>query len=69
VISADGKYDNPDTDMLKMLTQARGADRYTIWFTNKVPRVANFFSKDAKKGRNYKIVYRDRKDLSIEVAL
>ena len=69
VISADGKYANPDTDMLKMLTQARGAYHYTIWFTNKVQRVANFFSKDAKKDRNYKVVYRERKDVSIEIAL
>ena len=67
VISADGKYDNPDIDMLKMLTQARGADPYTIWFTNKVQRVADFLSKDAKKGRNYRVVYRDRKAVSVEV--
>jgi beta-lactamase superfamily II metal-dependent hydrolase len=69
VISADGKYDNPDVDMLKMLTRARGADSYTIWFTNKVRRVANFFSKDAKKDRNYTVAYRDSKAVSIEVAL
>ena len=55
--------------MLKMLTQARGADPYTIWFTNKVQRVANFFSKEAKKGRKYKVVYRERKDASIKIAL
>lgn len=69
VISADGKYDNPDVDMLKMLTRARGSDPYTIWFTNKVPRVANFLLKDAQKGRNYTVVYRDPKAVSIEVAL
>jgi hypothetical protein len=68
VISSDGKYDNLDTDMLKMLTQARGADSYTIWFTNKVQRVADFFSKDGKKGRSY-TVYRDRKAVSFENAL
>lgn len=69
VISANGKYGNPDIDMLKMLTQARGADSYTIWFTNKVQRVANFLSKDAKKDRNYTVAYRDSKAVSIEVAL
>ena len=69
VISADGKFDNPDTAMLEMLTQARGADRYTIWFTNKLQRVADFFSKDGKKGRNYTVVYRDPKALSVEVTL
>jgi hypothetical protein len=52
-----------------MLTQARGADRYTIWFTNKVQRVANFFLKEAKKDRKYRVEYRDRKALSIEVSL
>lgn len=69
VISADGKYDNPDTDMLSMLTQARGAEPYTMWFTNKVQRVESFFSGDAKKDRNYKVVYRDSKDVSIEITL
>ena len=53
VISADGKYGNPDVETLRMLTQARGKDRYTIWFTNKVTRVENFLSKDSKKGRKY----------------
>jgi hypothetical protein len=51
-----------------MLTQARGADSYSIWFTNKVRHVANFFSKDAKKDRNYRVEYRDRKALPITVA-
>ena len=69
VISADGKYGNPDVDTLRMLTRARGKDRYTIWFTNKVPRVERFLSEDSKKGRNYEVVYRDPKALSIDVEL
>jgi hypothetical protein len=69
VISADGKYGNPDVETLRMLTEARGKDRYTIWFTNKVTRVENFLSKDSRKGRKYAVVYRDRRAMSIEVDL
>jgi len=55
--------------MLKMPTHARGADSYTICFTNKVQRVANFLSKDTKSDRNYRVEYKARKALFITVAL
>jgi hypothetical protein len=69
VISADGKYGNPDVKMLEMLTRARGKDPYTIWLTNKVRRAASFLTKDKKKGHNYTVVYRDPQAPSIEVDL
>jgi hypothetical protein len=34
VISADGKYGNPDADTLAMIASARGADEFTIHLTN-----------------------------------
>ena len=34
VISANGKYDNPDSDTLCWIAQARGKANYTIHLTN-----------------------------------
>jgi beta-lactamase superfamily II metal-dependent hydrolase len=69
VISADGRFDNPDVKMLKMLTEARGAAEYTIHLTNKVADVKRFFDKDRPKGRKYKVVYREDDKPSVSVAL
>jgi beta-lactamase superfamily II metal-dependent hydrolase len=69
VISADGQYGNPDVEMLKMLTEARGAAEYTIHLTNKVADVKKFFDKDLPKGRKYKVVYREDAEPSVSVAL
>jgi beta-lactamase superfamily II metal-dependent hydrolase len=67
VISADGKYGNPDVGMLAMLTEARGHARYTIWLTNQPARVKSFFTKDRKKGRRYTVEVRRSTALSLEV--
>lgn len=69
VISADGRHDNPDVEMLKMLTEARGAAEYTIYLTNKVADAKTFFDKDLPKGRKYKVVYREDDKHSVSVAL
>jgi hypothetical protein len=34
VFSANGEHDNPDAETIEMLCQARGADAYTVHFTN-----------------------------------
>jgi beta-lactamase superfamily II metal-dependent hydrolase len=49
VISAEGRHHNPDLDMLKMLTSARGEAPYRVWMTNDVPHVRKFFEADRKK--------------------
>ncbi|MGD9721712.1 MAG: hypothetical protein AB7O59_05505 [Pirellulales bacterium] len=76
VISADGKHGNPDTPMLKMLSEARGNDKYTIHLTNlELPedsnrkRIIKFFEKEKKEGKKYKVLARDPKKLSISVDL
>jgi beta-lactamase superfamily II metal-dependent hydrolase len=69
VISADGRHDNPDPRMLKMLTTARGKAAYTIYLTNRVPAVDTFFETDRAKGRKYDVVYRDPDALSVAVPL
>lgn len=73
VISADGKHGNPDPPTLKMLTEARGGDSYTIHLTNlpKPPHKAKaFFEKDqAEHARKYKVRVRDEGALSLRIDL
>lgn len=61
VISANGKYSNPDPDTLKWLIQARGADAYTIHLSNEQPWMAAFFA-GLKAGRNFVTQYRGALD-------
>jgi hypothetical protein len=71
VISANGKYDNPDLETLQILTKVRGKDAYTIHLTNPVPHAVKFFEKDKAKykGRKYQVVIRDAKAASVKVEL
>lgn len=78
VISADGKFKNPDIETLKMLSAARTDDDFTIYLTYptdkfNVPKigadVAKFFAAEKKAGRKYKVVTRAPDDLSVSVPL
>ena len=69
VISADGRHDNPDPRMLRMLTTARGNAEYTIHLTNRVNEAVRFFEDDRTNGRRYKVVYRKGDALSVSVPL
>jgi hypothetical protein len=73
VISADGKHGNPDPPTLKMLTEARGDDRYTIHLTNlpNPPHKAKaFLEKDrADNDRKYTVKVRDMDALSVRIDL
>jgi beta-lactamase superfamily II metal-dependent hydrolase len=55
VISADGKYDNPDKKTIQMLLAARGNTPYTIYMTNHVKRIDTLLAKD-KPGK-VKVVF------------
>ena len=56
VMSANGKYDNPDLDTLKMLSKVRGDAPCTFHLTNPVPHAVKFFKADQKKaGKKYKV--------------
>ena len=68
VISADGKHDNPDVKMLRMLAEARGTDAYTIHLTNRVPRAVNELRK-LKKGRSFRVVVRPKSRRSLLIEL
>lgn len=77
VISADGKYTNPDVPTLEMISKSRQDDDFTIWLTNAPgdfadaavgDEVAKFFSAEAQT-RKYGVRYRDTDQLSIRVEL
>lgn len=68
VISADGKHDNPDTPTLELLVNSRGNDKYTIHLTNSVPSAVKFLKK-AQVGKKFKVVFRDKSELSVKVEL
>lgn len=69
VISGNGKYHNPETATLAMLTDARRGDRYTIHLTNREPRLVRWFQRNRTSTDRYTINYRDKKNPSITVTL
>jgi len=68
VISANGKYDNPDLATLRLLSQVRGGESITVHLTNRVAHAAAFLDSDAQK-KGYGVVYRDDPALSVRVEL
>lgn len=61
---------NPDIATLEMLTESRGADEYTMAFTNRLKKIQNFARRDRRNNnRNYHIDNRDKNDLSVWVDL
>lgn len=75
VISANGKYDNPDLETLEMIAAARPDDDFTLYLTNSDlgdevgPKVEKFLEKKAKDGRDYKVVFRPDDALSLRIDL
>ena len=69
VVSADGRFGNPEVSTLQMISDARGKDKFTIHLTNREPRLDKFFADEKKKGKKYDVVFRDPKELSVWVDL
>lgn len=69
VISADGHHGNPDLATLQMLSTARGDDRFTIYFTNKVDGLPEFFDAEKAAGKSYSVVFREDPVRSLVVNL
>lgn len=78
VISADGKFDNPDVGTLRLISAARKDDKFTLHLTNPLDRfvkpaigkaVKKFLDADRAAGRKYKVNVRAVDDLSIQVQL
>lgn len=68
VISANGKYDNPDLPTLRMLSQARGRAAYTVHLTNHVQHADDFLGPDSREN-GYTVVVREEPALSTRVDL
>jgi hypothetical protein len=68
VISADGKYGNPDCDAVKAIVQVRGNERYKIHFTNKVPKISNLMEK-LSRGKKFTYEFRNAAAPSIVIDL
>ncbi len=78
VISADGKFDNPEVEALRLISGARRDNAFTVHLTYPtdefhVPSVgkavAKFFAKERRAGRKYKVVTREAGELSLRLAL
>jgi ribonuclease BN (tRNA processing enzyme) len=78
VISADGKYENPDIATLEMISKARPDDGFTIHFTYAADqfnvkeigkKVGAFFEKEKAAGRKYNVEARKPDDLSLRLKL
>ena len=78
VVSADGKFDNPDVGTLRMISAARPDDDFTIHLTYPLDefnvvkigqQVGKFFAAERTAGRAYKVVTRPSGELAVRVAL
>lgn len=78
VISADGKFDNPDIPTLKLISDARPDDDFTIHLTYPTDEfelpaigtaVAGFFAAEKAAGRKYRVETRKPGDLSFRIEL
>jgi len=69
VVSADGRFGNPEISTLQMISEARGKDKFTIHLTNREPRLDKFFASEKAKGKKYDVAFRDPKQLSLKVEL
>ncbi len=78
VVSADGKYDNPDVATLKMISAARPDDDFTVHLTYptdefNVPaighEVGRFFAEEKKTGRRYQVATRPTGEHSLRLPL
>jgi hypothetical protein len=77
VISADGRFTNPDVPTLEMISKSRKDDDFTIWLANAPTdfadaavgsEVAKFFTRERKK-RKYKVRFRESDALGVRVEL
>ena len=69
LISADGKYGNPDNDTLQLILNARRRDEFVIHLTNEVRRVTDFFHDNSSLAKYCTVDIRPRDALSITIDL
>jgi hypothetical protein len=75
VASANGEHDNPDIATLKMLSEARDDDKFTLHLTNRTgkkgigPKLRAFFASETNAGRKYRVRFREDDEPSVIVDL
>jgi beta-lactamase superfamily II metal-dependent hydrolase len=73
VISADGKYGNPDLKTLTGMAETRGNRAYTVHFTNRTPTMneaLDALEKERQKpGRQFNIRFRDEDSSFLDIKL
>lgn len=69
VISANGQHGNPDLPTLEMLSAARGDAEFTLWLTNREPRLEEFFAAERERGKRYQVIFREDDARSVKVEL
>jgi hypothetical protein len=71
VISANGKYDNPDLKTLTGMAEVLGNREYTVHLTNRTPamnKALDALEKERKKpGRRFKVQFRDKNSSFLEI--
>jgi len=69
IISADGKYGNPEIATLKMMSEARGKDAYKVYLTNKETRLEDFYKREKASRKKCEYVFGLKDALSVKVDL
>jgi hypothetical protein len=69
VISADGRYGNPEIATLQMISEARGRDEFTIHLTHEEPRLVEFFERERIARKAYGVDIRSPDAASVKVEL
>jgi hypothetical protein len=73
VISADGKYGNPDAGTMKAMAQTLGNRKYTVHLTNRTPKMKKALNvlqeERARTGRRFEVKFRDKDSSFLEIAL
>jgi beta-lactamase superfamily II metal-dependent hydrolase len=69
VVSGNGEHGNPELATLKMLSEARGQDVFSLYLTNEEPRLTAFFQAEKAAGKKYDVVFRKDDALSVRVDL
>jgi hypothetical protein len=75
VISANGKDENPDVGTLKMISEARPDDDFTLYLTESKfeegvgPKIERFFEDERVAGRKYKVVFSPSDEPSLRIDL
>ncbi len=69
LISADGKYGNPDDAALQMILNARQRDEFVIHLTNEIPRVTEFLQRGRGPASRYRVSTRPVDAVSLVIEL